>query len=118
MTTATFSCSFADSFARRREARQMRHVAKALLWLGGMYLVIAILAIVLSGLTVLIKDGFRKFWEVNHPFDLWKFTAIAVAIVPGLLLLWLAEKLEKKLKETKGSLVAPDYLSIIQKKKR
>ena len=74
-----------------------RYVAKILLWIGSIYLVTVIVAIIISKATVLFKDGIGKLWEFNGPFSLWNFIGIAVAIAPGLLLLWLAEHAEKKL---------------------
>jgi len=67
---------------------------------GQVWIVLVVLLIAASYIAIVYFDGWGRFLEIADPFNLINDIAIIVALAPGVALLLLAEKLERKRKVT------------------
>ena len=68
-------------------AKVVRIIGKVLLYLG--------IGVILLGLcSVLYFQGFWKLIEIMNPYNIINFIAMIATILPGILMLWWADKLD------------------------
>ena len=73
-------------------------IVKVLRLLGNVWLVINFLIFSITALWTLFAKGIWEFLWYFSPMNWMNYLALGIALSPGVLLLWLANKLEKKKK--------------------
>jgi len=73
-------------------------MARVLNILGYGLIVLGAAVIVVGSVSVLVFQGWGAFADLFSPFNGWNVLALAVILAPGILLVTLAEKMEKRKK--------------------
>ncbi len=65
-------------------------------FIGRAWLVVAGAAVLLGHLHILYRDGLARLIDVLSPFNVWNYLSILLAILPGVLCLRLADKIDQR----------------------
>jgi hypothetical protein len=71
-------------------------MVRTLGWLGRAWINLACVAIALSYVSIAIFDGLGKLWDIIDPFNFYNTIAILIAVAPGVGLLMLADRIERR----------------------
>jgi hypothetical protein len=71
-------------------------VSRFLIIAGKVWLFLAALLILLSYASILYTDGFAKLAAILSPFNIWNLFAVGITLLPGIGLLELGKRLDKR----------------------
>ena len=63
--------------------------------LGETWLSLLSLIVIIFGLIIIVTEGFRAFWTVFSPFNIWNWGLVFILALPGIGLLALAKRLTR-----------------------
>jgi hypothetical protein len=71
------------------------NIAQLVRVLGEIWLSLLSLFVVIFALIIIVTEGFRAFWAVFSPFNIWNWGVVFILALPGIGLLIVAKRLKR-----------------------